>query len=406
MTTRPAATLYPFANVQGFPRIPGPVLGVDLWAGGAPFRFDPLEGVARKVLRNANFVVCGAPASGKSTFMKLLVGYLGGAYGYRVVAVDVKGEYVGLATAMGVPVLDLYPGGTTRLNLMESDGSWLGDADRLELLTVIAATRLERSLSPFEAEVLSAATARVADTVRAPVLDDLLTVLFDPSPLVDHLGVRNVDDVLERSFDLRFAFRGLAGRSQFAGMFDGATTLDVDARRGLVIDVSRSRVKDEVLHLAMLGAIRTVRRSATQFPGRNVLIADEVWRLAQLRETSRYLQSQWKLGRSDGTANGAAVHRLSELGSQGDAGSALAAAGAGLVGDSQTLVLFNQESADDAEYACTAAGLPMTATAILTGLSQGQALIVADGKASALQMQLTPLMRSITYTNAALQPSM
>src|ERR1700733_11355900 len=83
----------------------GPVLGI-----------DRLRLVIDGHATNSNMVVAGAPGNGKSAFVKALLWNLVGAFGYRFVATDVKGEYRAIAEALGAPVLDLRPGGPTRIN--------------------------------------------------------------------------------------------------------------------------------------------------------------------------------------------------------------------------------------------------------------------------------------------------
>ena len=73
-------------------------------------------------------------------------------------------------------------------------------------------------------------------------------------------------------------------------------------------------------------------------------VLDEAWSLLASERTSRYLQSCWKLGRAYGVANLAIVHRLSDLRSQADDGSATAKVSMGLLADTQTRVLFRQSS--------------------------------------------------------------
>ena len=58
----------------------------------------------------------------------------------------------------------------------------------------------------------------------------------------------------------------------------------------------------------------------------------------------RRMQAHWKLSRSWGIANLAVVHRLSDLGSVGDAGSEAVALARGLLADCSTRIVYAQET--------------------------------------------------------------
>src|SRR5204863_114950 len=79
----------------------------------------------------------------------------------------------------------------------------------------------------------------------------------------------------------------------------------------------------EALTLVMLATtawLQGVLRRPDGPPRLQVL--DEAWSLLASERTSRYLQACWKLGRAYGVANVAIVHRLSDLRSQADDGTA------------------------------------------------------------------------------------
>src|SRR5207302_1923756 len=120
-TTAHLCVLYPWQAEAGLgPR--GVYLGANRLAGGAAFCFDPFELYAAGTLTNPNVLVLGEPGAGKSAAVKCFlyraVGGLRGRGGRRrwVAICDPKGEYTPLAEALGLPVLRLHPGGTTRLN--------------------------------------------------------------------------------------------------------------------------------------------------------------------------------------------------------------------------------------------------------------------------------------------------
>ena len=160
-TTAEWQSAYPWHFGGSIPSV-GPVLGIDRLAGGSPFGLDPLRLVIEGHATNPNMVIAGAPGNGKSAFVKALLWNLVGAFGYRFVATDVKGEYRAIADALGAPVLDLRPGGPTRINpLRDLDG-------RLEFSGALASLCLSRSLESLERAAL---TAAVRVLPSAPVLE-------------------------------------------------------------------------------------------------------------------------------------------------------------------------------------------------------------------------------------------
>ena len=86
-----------------------------------------------------------------------------------------------------------------------------------------------------------------------------------------------------------------------------------------------------------------------------------------------YLQSCWKLCRAYGVANIAVAHRLSDLRSQADDGTATAKVAMGLLADTQTRVIFRQSSSQISE-AKELLGLSDQAAALITQLPKGAAL--------------------------------
>ena len=74
---------------------------------------------------------------------------------------------------------------------------------------------------------------------------------------------------------------------------------------------------------------------------------------------ARWLQSSWKLSRAMGVANIAVLHRLSDLGSVGAAGSEQVGLAEGLLADSETRVVYAQSPG---EVARTGELLGLTAT--------------------------------------------
>ncbi len=191
-TTAHLCSAYPFQAAEGMGGR-GVVLGTDHLAGGAAFCFDPFEAYTQKIVDSPNMLVLGMPRAGKSTSLKTFL--------YRCIGVfrspggmprwtaicDPKGEYHGLAAALGLDVVSLYPGGPTRLNPLEAGpaAAW-ATADELagRRATMVAAligAVMGRDLIGLEDAVLSWALA----TIGAAPCDDVPT-LADVAQLVAH----------------------------------------------------------------------------------------------------------------------------------------------------------------------------------------------------------------------------
>lgn len=400
VTTRHLRSAFPW-HFDGGLLCPGPLIGVNLLAGRAPFTFDPFGLLLAELASNPNVIVAGKPGVGKSTIGKTVVWWCVGAFGYRFVAVDPKGEYRALADALGVSVIQLHPGGQSRVNPLASDRTEDGDRARLRFVTALASVLLGRSLNGLETAVLEDLVAWVAGTRTEPILADLLDALRDPPVEVCQELAKDREAILAGTDELRFRLRGLVTGAQ-AGMFNGHTTVNVDTSRGVVIDLSGTGTDDELLRLAMLAGQRAVDQLRGGSPGRTIMLNDETWRLGTTADTVRWLQHSWKLGRQHGTSNWALVHRLSDLGNQADDGTSLAKIGKGLVGDSDTHVLFRQGTHTDAEHACAELQLPPACSEVLTKLPKGRALIHCQGRLAVVDITLSATLEKLTYTNQAI----
>lgn len=403
VTTRHLRSAYPW-HFDGGLTCPGPLVGVNLLAGRSAFTFDPFGLLDAELASNPNVIVAGKPGVGKSTIGKTVVWWCVGAFGYRFVAVDPKGEYRPLARALGVPVIQLHPGGASRVNPLASDGTDSGDRARLRFVAALASVLLSRSLDGLETAVLEDTISWVANHRVEPILADLLNALRDPPAEVAQDLAKDRDAILAGTDELRFRLRGLVTGAQ-AGMFNGHTNVNIDTSRGIVIDLSGTGTDDELLRLAMLAGQRAVEQLRTTSPGRTIMLNDETWRLGTTTDTVRWLQHSWKLGRQHGISNWALVHRLSDLGNQADDGTSIAKIGRGLIGDSDTHILFRQGTHTDAAHACDELQLPHACRDVLTRLPKGRTLIHCQGRLAVVDVTLSPTLEHLTFTNGALRPT-
>jgi type IV secretory pathway VirB4 component len=390
-TTAEWQSVYPWHFGGSIPSI-GPVLGVDRLAGGSPFGLDPLRLVIEGHATNPNMVVAGAPGNGKSAFVKALLWNLVGAFGYRFVATDVKGEYRAIAAALGVPVLDLRPGGPTRINpLHDPDG-------RQIFCAALASLCLNRSLESLERAALAAAVRALPP---APVLGDLLGALRDmPAAVCDELVIDRAD-ALTGTQALRFGLGELLNGAM-AGMFDGQSNIEpATSPGGFVVDVSGCGSDDRVLRFAMLAGQRAVSQMLATSTRPTVRVNDEGWRVASTMDGVRYMQHDFKLGRVDGLSNILVVHRFAEIGAQAD-GVAGEIANR-LVSDADLHVMFRQGDADDATDSMERLRLPTSTREALVQLPKHRCLIHLRGRLALLEVVLSRRMRALADTNQAVR---
>jgi len=380
-TTHDVGVLFPWqmsANLG----VRGPCLGVD-WGSDAPWCYDAFELYTRGVLTNANMVVAGEPGAGKSAAVKTYLYRtlaLYGAGGVRrwAAIVDPKREYLALAEALGMSVLELYPGGPNRLNPLDAGPGWGGlDRDELvrrrtELVRALLEVMLYRTLSGVEEGAVSWTLDLLTTAESQPSLHDVFAVLGDPP---DELRRRleeaagTVDFALELR-DVRLALDRMLHRD-LRGIFDARESSSVIdwGRKGVVIDLSQVFSNPLVLRLLMVGVTSWLTNLFAS-RGRDdslrcYLVLDESWSIAADLAVARWVQSVWRLCRDYGVSGISMVHRVSDFGSQADDGTAASKIGAAIVSLSQTKVLFRTSRAD------------ITATRAAIGLSEKEAELIA-----------------------------
>src|SRR5205823_868092 len=105
-----------------------------------------------------------------------------GMFGRWVAIADPKGEYLPLAKALGLSVLKLHPGGTTRVNPLDpgpTDRSGGPDEQarrQAELVAALIGEVLHRDLDPLEDALLGWTLTHLAAASRsdAPTLTDVV----------------------------------------------------------------------------------------------------------------------------------------------------------------------------------------------------------------------------------------
>lgn len=370
----------------------GPIQGVDHLTGGAPFGWDPFLWRAEGVVQNPNAVIAGAPANGKSALVKQAIWEWVGAFGYRWVGTDVKGEYRALADALGLPVLELRPHGDTRINPLDDEEG------RLEFTLALASLCLDRSLDPIEKATVTFALRMLPER---PLIEDLYGMLRDmPAELCNALQLSQ-REALSETRDLRYGL-GEILTGAHAGMFNGRTNVDLTgSRRGFVVDISKCGSDDRTLRFALLAGMRSTDQLLARETVPTVQTNDEGWRLGTNMDSVRFLQHSFKLGRHKALANVLVLHRFAEIGQQADG--AVASIANRLISDADTHISFRQGDRDDAVETVQRFGWPEPMVEVLTNLDPYKCLVHARGKFALVSTKLTPMMRTITDTNAAMR---
>ena len=330
-----------------------------------------------------------------------------------VAVVDPKGEYRPLADALGLEVLRLYRGGSTRLNPLDSGpGAAWASLDELighrtALVSALIAAVLRRELSPVEDAVVGWAVAEVSRRRGpTPTLVDVARLLDQPT--ADMAERARADAVeLSRSVDAaRFALGKLLDRD-LRGMFDGPSTTSVDwSGRGVVLDLSAVHRDPEALTLVMIAATAWLQALLAAPEGADVprryQVLEECWALLGSERTAKYLQSCYKLSRSYGVANVAVAHRISDLRAQADDGTSAAKVAMGLLGDTDIRVIFRQAT-DQVAEATALLDLSDPEADLLPRLARGRAVWkVGPFHTSVVQHVIAPSEAHFCDTDARL----
>jgi len=420
-TTAHLCALYPCQTEAGLgPE--GVYLGTDGLAGGAAFCFDPFAAYTNRVIESPNMVVIGEQGFGKSTFVKCLVHRLVGALGApgpagtpdaggRWAAIcDPKGEYGPLAAAIGLQVVRLYPGGPERVNPLDAGPAGAADPvglamRRTSMVMALLAAVLRRGLTPIEEAGVASAVAVLGPATRPePTLADVARLLAHPSAEMAADAGTGAERLAEELSQARLGLERLLSRD-LRGMFDGRSTVTLDwGGRGLVLDLSAVHNDPDALAAVMVPTtswLQALMADPSPSAPRKVQVIDECWAMLRQEAVAFYLQSCWKLSRAYGVANVAVLHRLSDLRSQANDGTATAKVAMGLLADTQTRVVFRQAEGEVAA-AVPLLGLSGPEAALLPQLGRGVALWKVGTHTSVVTHRASRAELAMADTNSAL----
>jgi hypothetical protein len=409
-TTANLSTLYPFHTGPG-PTQRGPYLGENISNDGSHWFYDPFE-LYGKGLTDSNVLIAGRPGMGKSTAVKTFLYRELAYYGSRrfVAINDPKGEYGPLAQALGLTVIKLYPGGRHRLNLLDAaPGADAGDLmGRQTLMVNMLSVVLGRPLEGVEEALTARSIEHLACSRLSFDLRDLAQVVETlPTEVTGRADLVLLSDEERRTAanSVRFALGKLLDRS-LRGMFDGPTTVDVDwgGGPGVVLDLSAVFEDSAALPLVMMAAaswLQSAMAGHTSESRRGLLVDDEVWAVMANEWSVRQLQARLKLCRSRGICNILICHKLSDLRSQSNDGTAAAKVAKGLLADTQTRIVF-QQSADQVPEAQELLGLDPAVAVLLPRLVKGRSLWQVGDHNAVVEHVVSAEEFAFTDTDAAM----
>jgi hypothetical protein len=193
------------------------------------------------------------------------------------------------------------------------------------------------------------------------------------------------------------------------GMFDGPTSPGLDLDAGFVV-LDLSAVQDSsalgilmTCAAAWLQGVVMARKRAAEAgegdPPRVILAVDEAWRITADLAVAEWLQSSFKLSRAHGVQNIIALHRLSDLGAAGAAGSRESRIAEGLIADADSKVVLAQPP-DQTQGLRNLLGLSATEAELVPTLRRGEALWQVGRRSFLVQHRLSSIERSLVDTDA------
>ena len=351
---------------------------------GPDFVLDPFDAYAAGLVSNPNVVVAGSIGAGKSTVVKMMIDRAL-ERGRRVVVIDPKGEYGQLGRAHGARMVALGRDGWC--DPFPSDAR-----DARDLVIALLGAARGAPLTSDEHYVIDQADRSVATSSGAGRLDSLFAVFADALTTAERSTRRDLALLLYRFV-----------HGDLAGLFSGdGEPLDFSGRL-VVIDLS-AQWSSSTFHVAALSAVAAAQRVVADEGSARYLVLDEAWAILNDEQTLRWLQGSWKLARSRGLSHVLVLHRWTDVGSAGDAGSASRERAKGLLRECETSLLFRQPP-DEAHDMASALDLLELEERYLTALPKGVALVRYGEHRSSVRIVPDDRDRLFIDTDAAMRAS-
>jgi hypothetical protein len=430
MTSEQVGGVWPLIAGDGLPSS-GAQMGIDFLSGGA-FHVDPigwtLNGTAG--VTNPNMMFFGAPGRGKSGTVKMFCLRMM-AYAYRTLILgDVKDEYEPLCRALGVEPHAVGHGLPARINPLDFGplgNDWTAlpraEAQRRAAMVFSRWILLIKGLVgsqhvPFGptaetavGQVIRDLTgyAAGADRMCEITIPQVWEALNNPTEqLINDCRYSGRQHFLDEARPVRDALGSLV-KGHLAGLFDAATTVDVDWRAPIQ-SLSLSRLDplgDEAVGVA-LTCLNSWGRAMTQVaePGDlRIIIRDECWKQMRLgTDAVKSLDADLRLSRRDGCIQAVIAHKPSDMLTVGDTGSQAVAIAKDLLHLCATKVLLGQDD-QIGDQLSELLGLTPMAERIVTDwatAAKGRALWLVGSHVAKVQTVRTSIDVALTDTNDAI----
>ena len=334
LSTARAQSLYQ-AQIAAPLGVPGILLGRDDLSG-APFSWDPFELYAEHIVTSPIAIVLGQVGTGKSTFSKILALRGSGVHGYGFFALDPKGEYADVARELGLPYLRLAPG-QTRINPLDLDSV----GAKAAMLSILASSVMERSLTPDEAAALDKAAELL---VPGDTLFEAVEILRQvPDEIVHSMGTPDRKESVQRLIPVVAGLQRYLGSGQLGGLFDGKTSVGLNPK-GMIINLSEA-FRDPALFKPVSSVVAFwLRNAISNLAQRSFLIVDEGW--AVLDNLASFLQTTTKLSRSYGVSLVLTMHGLSDVLGAANTGTAVSGKLQTIIDAVQSAFIFSNSSSE------------------------------------------------------------
>lgn len=383
---------YPFLAEGGLGSN-GVLIGQDMYSGGS-FVFDAFELYRQGVITAPNMTIAGIVGAGKSALIKSL--YTRSiAFGRKVyLPCDPKGEHSAVAEAVGGKAIQLAHGSGARLNPLDEghrpagtpDETWqqMLAARRRDLLGALAEVVLERHLTALEHTAIDLALQETVRDADVPILPMVVDRILNPSP--NQEGDITAEDGREVGHALRRLVSG-----DLSGLFDGPSTVRFDPSLPMMsLDMSQVVENASLVSVLMTCASAWMEASLLDpSAGKRLVVYDEAWRVISEPALLRRMDTQWRMSRHLGISNVLIFHKISDLETVGDQGTAMRALANSLLANAEIRVIYRQAS-DQLSSAATALGLTGTEQGLLPSLGIGQGLWRIKDHAYLVQHQLHP----------------
>ncbi|GAA3595555.1 hypothetical protein GCM10022198_19270 [Klugiella xanthotipulae] len=240
-------------------------------------------------------------------------------------------------------------------------------------------------MTPLEHTAVDVALKTVMATATVPILPMVVDYLLNPDP-----GGFGADRLQEDGRLVGHALRRLV-YGDLAGLFDGPSTVTFDPTLPMIsLDLSRV-VENSTLISVLMTCSSAWMEAALLDPngGQRWVVYDEAWRLMSHPALLKRMDAQWRLARHYGIANLLVFHKLTDLDTVGDHGSAMRALASSLLANAESRIIYRQES-DQLGTTAATLGLTRTEQKLLPTLGTGQGLWRIKDRSFVVQHQLHP----------------